>query len=422
MSPTLHAPWLPSPVRLLATFAILLLASGCAPVEDTGLTVAVRDSAGITIVENSGQLDPSGGGWSVAPQPDLSIGTFEGDSLQQLYEVQGSLMLADGSIAIANGGSGEIRIYGPSGEFVRGLGRKGEGPGEFQRPALAGLLGSDTLVVVDNQLRRISWLHVEEGFLESVTMAEEVGGGVYPRGMFPDGTVIVGGGFYFSSASGDQLSDGYTRRATTYRSAARDGTMVTDFGEFPGSEFFMRVMNQGGGAFAMSASLIPFGKYAMAAVGSQRLYFGSGDSWEIQAYSPTGELAEIIRLDREARAVGGGDLDAYIESRVENASDQVEAQAIRQQYSEMPIPDQMPAFASLETDPLGFLWIERYRTPGEEPPVYDILNPEGRLVGWVSLPDDLDILEIGQDFILGLYRDELEVEYVRMYRLHRPGV
>lgn len=66
--------------------------------------------------------------------------------------------------------------------------------------------------------------------------------------------------------------------------------------------------------------------------------------------------------------------------------------------------------------------MERYRTPGEEPTVYDILDPEGRLVGWVFLPDQLDILEIGQDYILGLYRDELEVEYVRMYRLHRPGV
>lgn len=422
MSTTPRAPWPPSPVRLLAASAILALASGCSPSEEAGPTVAVRDSAGITIIENRGAANPVGGEWFISPDPILSIGTFEGDSLQQLYEVQGALRLADGSIAIANGGSGEIRIYGPSGEFVRALGRKGEGPGEFERPALAGLLGSDTLVVVDNQLRRINWLHVEEGFLESVTMAEEVGGGVYPRGMFPDGTVIVGGGFYFSSASGDQLSNGYTRRATTYRSAARDGTLATDFGEFPGSEFFMRVMNQGGGAMAMSASLIPFGKYAMAAVGHQRLYFGSGDSWEIQAYSPTGELAEIIRLDREARAVEAGDLDAYIESRVEDASDQAEAQAIRQQYSEMPIPDHMPAFASLETDPLGYLWVERYRTPGEEPTVYDILDPEGRLVGWVSLPDQLDILEIGQDHILGLYRDELEVEYVRMYRLHRPGV
>lgn len=141
MSPTPHAPRLPSPAYLLATFAILLLASACSTGEDASLTVAVRDSAGVTIVENSGQPDPSGGGWSVASQPELSIGTFEGDSLQQLYEVQGALRLADGSIAIANGGSGEIRIYGPSGEFARRLGRKGEGPGEFQRPALAGLLG-----------------------------------------------------------------------------------------------------------------------------------------------------------------------------------------------------------------------------------------------------------------------------------------
>jgi len=85
------------------------------------------------------------------------------------------------------------------------------------------------------------------------------------------------------------------------------------------------------------------------------------------------------------------------------------------------LPDFMPAFAGLHADHRGFLWVERYRSPGEDTPVFDILAPDGALVGRVSLPPSSDILEIGEDFLLTLYRDELEVEYVRLFTLQRPA-
>jgi len=84
------------------------------------------------------------------------------------------------------------------------------------------------------------------------------------------------------------------------------------------------------------------------------------------------------------------------------------------------VSDVMPAFGGLNADILGYLWVERYRGPGDLVPVHDILDPQGGLVGSVTLPEGVDILGICEDYLLGLVRDELEVEYVKLYRLQRP--
>ncbi|MFH1762949.1 MAG: hypothetical protein ABIF09_02040 [Gemmatimonadota bacterium] len=42
-------------------------------------------------------------------------------------------------------------------------------------------------------------------------------------------------------------------------------------------------------------------------------------------------------------------------------------------------------------------------------------------MGRATLPPVSEILEIGEDYILALHRDELEVEYVRLFSLHRPA-
>lgn len=407
-------------LRLLFVPLVTSALSACETSSGPGVQTSVRDSSGVVVVENSGEIGPDGGGWAVTPDPTLSIGTFQGDSLYQLFRVLGATRLKNGGVAIANAGSGEIRIFDAEGRFLAAHGRKGEGPGEFQRPALVGAVGEDTLVVVDNDLRRISLVHAEEGFLESSRISDDLGGGAYPQGMFSDASIVLGGGFYWSSTSGVELTSGYSRRSTNFWSTNLAGELVTEFGEFFGSEFFMDVQDEGGGAVSMRARLIPFGKYSMQTVGPDLFYVASGDSWEIQAFDPAGKLRKVFRLRRAPSPVRSEDLEAMIQSEVDEASDPSAAPGIRTEYEKMPVPDFMPAFAGLHADSRGYLWVERYRPPGEDNPVFDILAPDGALVGWVALPPGSDILEIGENAVVVLHRDELEVEYVRVFGLKRP--
>jgi hypothetical protein len=48
-----------------------------------------------------------------------------------------------------------------------------------------------------------------------------------------------------------------------------------------------------------------------------------------------------------------------------------------------------------------------------------VFSDEGVLLGTVAIPPDLSIMEIGQDYVLGVWRDPLDVEFVHLYSLQR---
>jgi len=49
-----------------------------------------------------------------------------------------------------------------------------------------------------------------------------------------------------------------------------------------------------------------------------------------------------------------------------------------------------------------------------------VFDPDGRFLGSVTLPARFTSYQIGSDFILGRWEDELEVEYVEVYDLLKP--
>lgn len=71
-------------------------------------------------------------------------------------------------------------------------------------------------------------------------------------------------------------------------------------------------------------------------------------------------------------------------------------------------------------DRVGNLWVAEYRVL-DEPSRWQIFDPSGRWLGELTLPDGGRITEIGDDYVLGVWRDEAEVETVRLYGLRKPG-
>lgn len=410
------------PVRRIACFILAAafpcnLLTACGQEASSGPVVSVRDSAGIVIVDNSGSLADDAGGWSVATEPELVIGTGGDDPHHQLFQVAGATRLSDGRIVVGNGGSQEIRIFDSGGSFLATYGGSGEGPEEFSRLQLMGSIAGDTLVIVDPALRRISLLHPDDGFGPQARITDDVAGYVLPQGLFSDGTILTGGA---PIRHGPQ-EEGLGRDFTSYRSCNLDGSLATDFGEFPGQEFFFR-HRQGPSGPRGTATPIPFGKIPMVAAAPNRLFFGSGDEWEVKAYHPDGRLERLIRLDRPRVPVTDADVERLIEWMVDTyTSSEEAAQRLRQGTRELPVAELRPPFGALEADLLGYLWVEEHRLPGDEVREYTIFDPEGRLTGAITLPEGLAPFEIGADYLLGLNRDELGVEYVHLHRLQRPG-
>jgi len=92
----------------------ILLISGCAS-ENARTGPIVRDSAGVTIVENAAPRWADGEGWRLSPEPTLDIGVMDGELEYQFFQIAGAVRMPDGRLAVADRGSGEIRFFDGAG-------------------------------------------------------------------------------------------------------------------------------------------------------------------------------------------------------------------------------------------------------------------------------------------------------------------
>ena len=163
-------------------------------------------------------------------------------------------------------------------------------------------------------------------------------------------------------------------------------------------------------------------------------YFATeGDSYSINAYDASGRLRRIIRLVREPRPVTDEIKAAY----EKELRDEVMASAgsggghgqspeelIRRLLSG-PYPSHLPTFSQLIVDPEGNIWARQVELgTGDEGQVTDlsdffVFGAGGRYFGVVELPPNLQVLQVGLDFVLAKVTDDLGVEYVHLYGIEK---
>jgi len=418
MFPNSHSErWSPQ-LQILGCLVFGALAA-CGPADPPGIQTQFADSAGVIIVENSGLPEPGAGGWTLGQTPTLSIGTLEDDTLYQFYGVTGSVKLSDGRIAITDNGNHQLRIFAPDGTFLASFGREGEGPGEFRNIRVMGTVGSDTLVVLDGRQRRTSRVHPEVGFLGHALLPEEAGVAMHSNGMFGDGSIVFGGLINWNR-TGEPPADGYERLTNPYYSVSLDGSGIIQFGEFPGTEVYWMTGNVGGTS-SLAAAFVLFGKSPRAMARGDRMVLGTRDRYEINFFDSSGGLDRIVRVQTAPVAVTTAHLEGLLEERLASLPDPALAPRLRSGFWDIPHAETMPAFENLLLDSEGSLWVEDNHLPGDTLRTWTVFDEEGIPMTRLSLPTDNRVLDIGGDFVLARFEDQLGVEYVRSYPLTRGG-
>ena len=103
---------------LAGILVIVVLSTGCGASEENRTASAQQV-----------QLDSGPG---VILFPVDSIGIELGDSNYVMGGVEGVAFGPDGNIAVLDCGRSTVRLYSPDGEYLRSIGRRGNGPGELQ--------------------------------------------------------------------------------------------------------------------------------------------------------------------------------------------------------------------------------------------------------------------------------------------------
>ena len=68
----------------------------------------------------------------------------------------------------------------------------------------------------------------------------------------------------------------------------------------------------------------------------------------------------------------------------------------------------------------GNLWVFDYYRPGEYRNHFSIFSPDGAWQGTVILPDRVRPSQIGEDFLVGTWTDDMGFVHIRQHRLKKP--
>lgn len=403
----------PMSIRPRSHLLVLLTYAACGGGPEGGPHTEVADSAGVRVVVN-GWPDVEGiPTWEVAAGPEVEVGTLEGAPEYQLFQVSGATVLPDGTLVIANRGTHDLRFFDAQGGFLCSAGSQGDGPGEFQSLELVGRFGGDSLLTFDFQQRRASVFGRDCAFVRSFRIGEGPDmRSPRPAGVLSSGVIVVRQGAIYMAG---EATTGADRTPVRLFLAGPGGAVNDSLGAFPGAESFVLAEER-----MMLARPLTFGRGLSVSVAGETVAVGNNDAFSVRVYDADGSLLHVVRQRRDPISVEAEDFARQRESLLAEIEDPGWRRRTEEMLEQMPRHETFPAYASIEVDQTGRLWIEEYRRPGDEQPVWQVFDQEGVLVARVRTPVGLRILDIGRDYVLGVARDDLDVERVRLYRLEKP--
>jgi hypothetical protein len=186
---------------------------------------------------------------------------------------------------------------------------------------------------------------------------------------------------------------------------------------------------------------LPWGADGVAAVANDRYYYGTSDVAEVRVYDRSGALTRIIRWPIEPQPISARIRSIYSAKRDWLLERFPQGAALMPRLEELQaLPQRMPFFRAFLVDDESRLWVRKYPEfiagrpdlfdrdvplrytppPGDVPETYWVFDARGRWLGQVETPAELAVRSVEQDRVTGVWRDELDVEHVRVYRLNRP--
>jgi hypothetical protein len=250
-----------------------------------------------------------------------------------------------------------IKVFDAQGKYLRSIGRRGNGPGEFESIYQMVFLPDGRLLITDYQLRRTSFFSPEGQFLSSFQWKK-----YYSRVyLFTNSTITLNE--FSTSEQGTEL---------WVKVIDFSGEELLSFGKFTFPE--MKTIRVGDGAIATSVPWSP----ASVFVGDQKsqlLYHCLNDKYVIEVYDQQGKLIRKIDRPYEPMPVTEEDIEKYkSNSGVRTGS------LVAKLREQMELPKVKTVTERLLVDDAGNLWVQtnEEKSEGEKTfTTHDIFNPDG---------------------------------------------
>lgn len=379
------------------------------------------------------------GTWSIEGEPWLVIG-HEGNPDYEFSSIVGMGRLSSGGWFAFDRAANELRFFDEGGRLSRKVGRTGSGPGEFRDVYVAIAMPGDSILIYDQRLQRLtmvrqghdnvrSWwapMPPNDAFIQplGVLGTNELLWSELRLASCRPNTIAWDSVAYYRV----RTSTLQTHSDLVERSGRRNALLPLGrwpnrqrWGDFSSGRCFARV--------------VPFAPVHLTYVHQGRLYIAAGDRLEVRVIDleqgrevlvawAAGGRRRALTVERIAEyiqaAVGAARLDEAGRPIPEGSG----VAAYRRALESLPYPDSLPAIGQLLTDAHGYIWVREYALSDAGSAVWWIFSRDGDLTERFVFPaqvsgDRFRVVEIGEDYIAGVHRDDFDVESIRVYALNR---
>jgi hypothetical protein len=331
---------------------------------------------------------------------DLSL-EIGGDDVEDenaiLYAPSGFAIDAAGNIYVLDYKLHCMKIFGPSGDYIKTIGREGEGPGEFRGASRIAIDASGRIYTHDYLNKRFQIFSPDGEYLDSRLSQD----GVKDIVMGPGGRIYLGlQEFDFMDSSGVnwlrllRVSEDFSESVTVDSTSVKLWKMV-QVGD------------------AMTMATVPYPPDLIWAVSADgKIIIGRSDKYFIRILSPDLEQMGEIKRDVEAPPVTEEDKEAYYRSFERDGQTGLEP-AMK---NAMKFPRHKPYFDDIVVDWDGNILV-RWSEPVDDAPGYDVFDPTGGFIGRVSIDGLANGAVFKDGFIYSRFREEDELTKIRRYAI-----
>jgi hypothetical protein len=413
-----------TPRRLILT-ALSLSACESPQVDAARRSADQRDSSGISIVTNS--------------QPErlltltqfLRVGVVEGNPELQFDAVRTVAVDSAGGFWVVDRNP-SIRHYDASGNYVRGVGSRGEGPGEARSYGHIWLANDTILAWASSGV--LQSFTADGKFIDSKNAFAGETGMMLPLGSSA-GRWILSRQVYSMGAEKAFRRQEHIYAATSL--AATPDSIAT----FPGQ---LSIRAGSGNEFGRASWF--FGNPHMAVDAQGHLFVSDTSAYRISVYDLDGKMARVIERPQAPRTIDPA-WRADIEDGVFKAAsrdgqstvNRADVSRMVEQILVPGLPTHLPFIQNILVSPNGTLWVERadrdpkpgmravahamgwirhaWRPEWIVPRVYDIFAPTGEYRGTVEVPGTFEPMAVTADAVYGVSYDSMGVEFIVAQRL-----
>ena len=335
--------------------------------------------------------------WQADSLPAVDIAGAKEDGSINFERPVWATRLPSAEIVVADQWGASLRFFNQNGKLIRTAGRHGNGPGEFGRPMWLGRCGSDSLFVSDAVQKVVKVFDQAGSWTRDFTPQS-------PNGRDASNVLACSDDerfafVYLVSFPGRDGEDWIPARGILALNDA-SGNVVAEIGELP---FF---------------NMNPVDQITQVALSNDRVYVGTGDSAWIDVYSIKGDTLSSFAVGAGPRPV----TEAHLETAIDEWGSQLSGRDDRAQFAEMasgiPQPDHLPFYSGLRLDSEGLLWVV-LSVPGDPETHLRAFDEAGEVVAELYVPEDMTVFEVGSDYVLGKFDDEMGEWHVGVFRFSR---